>query len=408
MFVCLTRVCHIEKAQGGRQTIACKNWESSVYTTAMVTGFLDNTKKVFTRRPSSSKAVSNHPLQNDKPRGDLESQHHESPQKEDTTVWTDAPPRSGGAVPRENHTQNFQPTHKSMQVFPRKETQATAPESTHVPSYRARQTSMHEFRVLTKEKKGLQGQPSTMQELLDTALNISESRRKEIRRLEGEVQRLDSIVISMVSAGKITGNKICDLEKKVRQQDEDIRNLERKLRISEEQRSQTTKLLDDRTAELKGAQAFLTTADRYSGADIIKMSESLNAEIFQASALMAELLVDAPVVEDSVQRQYIQKYKNHLEHGRKIIGSRLFDHVVTRSKEIRVDPLPLQLAFQALFTQWCVYEVGHFCEGPAGESLKQIYKRIYKSGKVFHQYETFRYQLIRDQRSKPLREDGAS
>ena len=54
---------------------------------------------------------------------------------------------------------------------------------------------------------------------------------------------------------------------------------------------------------------FLTTGDRYSGADIIKMSESLDAEIFQASVLMAELLVDTPVVEDSVQRQYIQGYK---------------------------------------------------------------------------------------------------
>ena len=100
--------------------------------------------------------------------------------------------------------------------------------------------------------------------------------------------------------------------------------------------------------------------------------------------MMAQLLVDAPVIEDSVQRrEYMQKYKKYLEHSRKEIGSQLFDHLETKSKEIRVDPLPLQLAFQAFFTAWCVHEVDQFYEGETGESLKQIYKRICKSGKSF-------------------------
>jgi hypothetical protein len=175
---------------------------------------------------------------------------------------------------------------------------------------------MQEFRVLTQEKKGLQSQLLAMQDALDTVLNSSEACMKEARQLKEDVQRFDSIVNSMVSAEKMAENKICDLERKVLQRDENIQNLEQKLRISQEQNLQTTKLLDERTAELKGAQAFLTTADRYSGADIIKMAKSLNAEIFQASALMAELLVDAPVVEDSVQqRQYIQKCEKQPEHG---------------------------------------------------------------------------------------------
>ena len=80
---------------------------------------------------------------------------------------------------------------------------------------------------------------------------------------------------------------------------------------------------------------FLTTADRYSGADIIKMAESLNAENFQASALIAELFVDAPVLEESVQQiQNIQGYKKRLDYGRKVIGLHLFDHLVTKSRKI--------------------------------------------------------------------------
>ena len=170
-----------------------------------------------------------------------------------------------------------------MQVFPRKETQTTPPESVHVSSHRVRQTSMD----LTKEKKELQSHVLAMQDILDTTLNTSEAARKKIERLKEEVQRLDSIVTSTVAAEELAGSKNRELEKKVLQQDENIRNLEQKLRISEEQRLQTTKILDERTAELKGAQAFLTTADQHSGADIIKMAESWNAENFQASAMMA-------------------------------------------------------------------------------------------------------------------------
>ena len=356
-----------------------------------------NTKKTSTKGPSSSKAISNYPLQNHKPHGDPDSRHHESPKKEPTTVYTHA-----SVTLREKdgvHTQNFQPAREPKQAFTRKETQTIPPESIHEPDYHVQQ--MYEFRALTQEKEALQARLLATQVAHDRAQNISESRRKEIGRLEKEVQRLCSTVTSMVSEEEVADNKMGDLERKIQQQDENIRNLEQKLRISQEKRSQTTKLLDDRTAELKESQAFLMISDRYSGADIIEMAESLNAEIFQASALMAELLVDAPAVEDSVQqRQKLQRYEKYLKLGRKEIGSRLFDHLATKSREIRVDPLPLQLAFQAVFTSWCVYEVNHFCKGPTGESLKQIYRGIYKSGRSFIRTPPDT-NSHRDQRPKP-------
>lgn len=373
----------------------------------MGTRFFYSAKKALTKRPSSSKATSNHPLRNDKSGGVLEGQYHETSKREDTaTVRKGVSSRSGGGDLREKdliRTQPPQPTREPTRM------ETTHPESVQGPSYRDRQNSMPDFRVLSKEKEGLQSQLSETQGILDTAVKTSKAYLKEITRLKGELQRVDSLLMSMVAEEKETGNKICDLEGKIRVQDEDIRNLKQRLRISEEQHSQTTKLLDDRTAELKGAQAFLTTADRYSGADIIKMAESLNAEIFQASALMAEMLVDAPVMEDSDQeRQSIQKYKEFLDESRRLIGSQLFDHLIIKSSGIRVDPFPLQLAFQALFTWWCVYEASHFCEGPAGQSLKQIYKRIYESGKPFIRRHPDTQLTHHDQRSKPLQEDGAS
>ena len=53
--------------------------------------------------------------------------------------------------------------------------------------------------------------------------------------------------------------------------------------------TQTVELLQTRTAELKGAQAFLAKADHLSGADVIGMVEGLNSEIMQIAAFMAPI-----------------------------------------------------------------------------------------------------------------------
>ena len=431
--------------------------------------FFDNTKKASIRHPPSSKAISNHPLQNDEPRGDPDNRYHTvsthaqialretdnvysqflqltrqtsmvfTKEKEElqnrllkmqdvvnTTLNTseargkeieqlkeevqklhsvvtssDSAEKLAESKIHELETKVLQRDEnilkmqdvlnttlntneargKEIEQLKEEVQKLESDVTSSVSAEKLAESKIHELetKVLQQDENILK-----MQDVVNTTLNTSEVRGKEIERLKEEVQRLDSIMTSSVSAEKLAGSKNRELERKVLQRDENIRNLEQKLRISEEQRSQTTKILDERTAELKGAQGSLTIADRYSEAGIIKMAESLNAEIFQASAMMAELLVDAPVVEDSVQRrEYMQRYKKYLEHGQKQIGSQLFDHLKTKSREIRVDPLPLQLAFQALFTSWCVYEVDKFCDGPAGESLKQIYKRIYKSGKSF-------------------------
>ena len=48
--------------------------------------------------------------------------------------------------------------------------------------------------------------------------------------------------------------------------------------------TETSALLDTRTSELKGAQAFLTKADSVAGADVVRMVEELDAEILQTTA----------------------------------------------------------------------------------------------------------------------------
>ncbi|KAH0588420.1 hypothetical protein H2248_004269 [Termitomyces sp. 'cryptogamus'] len=50
----------------------------------------------------------------------------------------------------------------------------------------------------------------------------------------------------------------------------------------------TVELLDARTQELKGAEAFLTKADTLSGAEVIALVNTLNSEIYQTAAMVAE------------------------------------------------------------------------------------------------------------------------
>jgi small-conductance mechanosensitive channel len=66
------------------------------------------------------------------------------------------------------------------------------------------------------------------------------------------------------------------------------KKLEGELKNTKAEQRDSIELLRIRTAELKGAQAFLTKADILSGAEVIKLVEALNAEIMQTAAVMAE------------------------------------------------------------------------------------------------------------------------
>ncbi|KAF9029410.1 hypothetical protein BDZ89DRAFT_1038494 [Hymenopellis radicata] len=68
--------------------------------------------------------------------------------------------------------------------------------------------------------------------------------------------------------------------------------------LEEEQRAakEVQSLLAERTGELTTAQAFLTTSDGVSGADVKDLVERLNADIFQTAAAISEFLEVKPEV----------------------------------------------------------------------------------------------------------------
>jgi hypothetical protein len=156
--------------------------------------------------------------------------------------------------------------------------------------------------------------------------------------------------------------------------------LKHELNDLQDKHSQTVKLLEERTADLRVAQTFLTTSDRYAGADIMKMVESLNHEIFQGAGLVSDLLEDGNVFEADEQTKNAQLTQGDMDYLTQLIGPKLLELLSTKSKH-QMHPFPLQMAVQAILTRWCVFMVDGFYTGPGGNDLKDIYRRIWESGR---------------------------
>jgi len=134
---------------------------------------------------------------------------------------------------------------------------------------------------------------------------------------------------------------------------------------------------------LKGVQSFLTTTDLHSGSEIIAMVESINNEIFQAAAFMAELLESEPETGWWDRGKNIQNYHAPLVEARQHIGGELFNHINVKYRNLRSHPFPLQCAIQGILTAWYIHKIRSFSMDTFGEHLQGLYSLIRESGEWF-------------------------
>ena len=245
----------------------------------------------------------------------------------------------------------------------------------------ARKYGKEDVRALMKEKEELNLQLNETISRLNYAEDTSYNMKKKLRKAEEELQQLakrDAETANHLRTQLESEHRHGQsLEAKIRQQTADISALREKLRRAEANNSQTTKLLDVRTSELKGAQVFLTKADSFAGADLIKMVESLNAEMFQGAAFMSEGLEF-----DEVAGSNARLDAQTMERAKIIMGSVMFSQLL--AKPPTVDPLPLQLALQSIMVLRCVQIIQSLCPmeyRDHNDFLKKIYTGIQASGK---------------------------
>ena len=140
---------------------------------------------------------------------------------------------------------------------------------------------------------------------LKTQLEVGRHDRAKVIKQSGElerrIQRLvhekedlvanENIERERVSREQTEAKKqIRDLQGKNQRLEDELNILRGTLCGVQEKHSHTVKLLDERTADLKGAQtqAFLTTDDRYTGTEIMKMAEALNDVLWYFLCLVSE------------------------------------------------------------------------------------------------------------------------
>lgn len=147
------------------------------------------------------------------------------------------------------------------------------------------------------------------------------------------------------------------------------------------EQKQMEELLEERTAELKGAQTFLTKADQLSGADVIKLVEELNAEIMQTAANMAEaFVVEEKKLDPEGKEQESDETRAAIARAEEIISPRLTD--LLRMSQHHEDPILIQTAFQSGMAAYTHWMISSWCfESPEDEHmLSEIYARVREAG----------------------------
>ncbi|KAF8058646.1 hypothetical protein FPV67DRAFT_1455180 [Lyophyllum atratum] len=161
--------------------------------------------------------------------------------------------------------------------------------------------------------------------------NISQDLQRMIERLEASERRNQ------------------DLEAQLARVAEELKVTKSQLDHSEVRQLQTARLLDEKAAELKGANIFLTKADAMSSADVIAMVDGLNAEIMQLAAVMADALHDMGRSKESEVQAETKERRSNL----RVVGKPLVQFLLD-SRTPHLDPVAVQISLQLCLADTCV------------------------------------------------------
>lgn len=129
--------------------------------------------------------------------------------------------------------------------------------------------------------------------------------------------------------------------------------------------SQQTATADTHDEDLSNGepQLFLLSADSISGADAVSLAKTLNANIFQAAAFIADSLECTPAENNARKQLYLGE----------CIAKRLAS----------ADPAIVQIALQAAIARWCKRKIDSWCLGDErfGENLCKLYEKVLHTGK---------------------------
>lgn len=149
------------------------------------------------------------------------------------------------------------------------------------------------------------------------------------------------------------------------------RSLEQQLVTEQAAHASTNSLLKTRSSELEDAQKFLTRTDPLSDADILRMVEHLNSQIFQAAARIADSVTFLPSTPTTGRPE---------AHAGQLVGPKLAN--LLRHVSHTEDFVCVQLALQTGMVSWTIWLVETWSFDPQGddELFHAMYAHIKEKG----------------------------
>lgn len=206
---------------------------------------------------------------------------------------------------------------------------------------------------------------------------VAESREKEIEELLLQARQIEEELQAMREANQTLAKHTSALGG---QKD----RLIAELNTTKTDYRHTKQLLESRTAELKGAEAFLTKSDLLSNVEVVSLVENLNSEIMQIAASMTE---EFPIEEKKIdvegKQQESDETREAYARAEDTVGPRMAE--LLKTSEHHEDPILVQLAVQASMTAYTHWIISSWVfETPEDEHmLSEIYARVREAGEQY-------------------------
>ncbi|TFK45168.1 hypothetical protein BDQ12DRAFT_674251 [Crucibulum laeve] len=221
---------------------------------------------------------------------------------------------------------------------------------------------------------------SSLKKTLKDLQDVLKSREEEMLLLRQQAERMKKEMLELerqFDSSRIRNQSLGDRVRALEMEKQKVHDEKERIDLES---AQIRQLLDCRTAELKGAEAFLTKADSLSGAEVISLVEALNSEILQTAAFMAESFQFEE--KNSITSNLGEMSKDTKEAyaaAEEILGTRMVE--LLRLSEHHEDPMLVQIAFQAsiaAYAHWII--ASWYFEDPEDEHLlSEIYARVRES-----------------------------
>jgi hypothetical protein len=190
------------------------------------------------------------------------------------------------------------------------------------------------------------------------------------------VKRMDHTAAEL----KAAQHRNRDLEERNRHLTNQLAAMSHQLQGAETQHQRTLRLLEAKTSTLKGVQAFLTKEDSFSGGDVIAMVDTLNAEILQIAAFIADRLDDTPKDLNAATDEAKAAHNIAVDS----LGESMVRILESRSVQPKLDDdtMELQIALQFCLTYSCHSIIESWIPGcwKRGSLLADIHSRIFEKG----------------------------